>query len=1058
MNELIDDAKAERERQRSESEARAIIHDLDKLYTFEEEKKARWIWELLQNAKDVANEGGIDIRIKHTPDELSFSHNGMPFKTTHLLALLYKTSTKSLNGEGGTTGKYGTGFVTTHILSRKLNISGIHENSSGRRRFDLIIDRNIASQDENLALQLMQQSLADTFNKIDSINKKPAEEIQSEWQTFTYPLVGDAYIYAEKGIQELEPNVAFTLLINPCINSISIERVDSTKTYVASPHDTLMPGISFLSTSQDTGLLFSKSDKLTIAMAARQDGENYTLLPIEKQSILYKEFPLIGTENFNLPVFIQHSDFHPTEQRDGIRTKKILETEADPVADKNRAALAEFVVAYLLFVKTMLDARIGNSFLFAKSGLPQFVEKYSNIEWYQKTIQIPIRSFILEQEVVKTAHGRFRKIAEIRFPEAHLFNNDEFYDLTAELISDLVPDKESIWRWCEIISQESQSWPTNISINEEELVKLIPQKLDRTSESGIEWLKRLYAYLEANNLNHWGEKNPIYLNEANNFCVRDKVSIHPDIDDEFKIVSKGLGKPLDDEFLNRKLGKANAIKEFDLKEFYTFLNKELISDLKIDKATPEQINAIFRICTLFRSDRAVRRDKWYDIAKQLLPSIVGDKKMVVVDYENYWRSAELWAIKYISSLIEKAQKPTVFAATYFQSNESSCFEWLKDFLTFVFELEEENRDVLLKRNIIPTEADIFKPYTDQIFAEDGIKYFDDTIKNIYRDYTNKGDPRQFIVDRRVHLEYFRTYEVSILTDEIDKLFQVKDIETKLKKDGGEYNEMFLQLNNWFEQFQNSASLLRTFDARRSYFYVIALGEGFSKQVMEMKKTGRTIEQITELAKTKLTNQEVKQLGDAAAILGAHKILEKANEMLKAKEQVDRWKRIGDAAEFAFEEAVTNLDFQYEITNPDVGRDFELIINTTNYCIEIKSVAEGKENVRMSIKQGRTAVDNKKNYALCVVTRPDDEEIEIDKEYFINNSQFVTDIGEQIGDKIQNWDQGLETLQAQADIKVQLEDKTESVYINRNIWRSGMPFKDFLDVLSAIAANIETAEK
>src|ERR1043165_208949 len=416
MEELIDDAKAERERQRSEGEARAIIHDLDKLYTFEEEKKARWIWELLQNAKDVANADGIDIRVKLTKEELSFSHNGLPFKTTHLLALLYKTSTKSLNGEGGTTGKYGTGFITTHILSRKLIISGIHENHSGKRRFDLTIDQSLASLDENVALKLMQQSLVDTFNEIDIINKKPAEEIYSVWQTFAYPLAGEGYTYAEKGIQELEPNVAFTLLINPRIKSISIETANSTKKYVAAPHDTLMPGISFLSTAEDTGLLFSKIDKLSIAMAARQNSDGYTLLPIEKQSILYKEFPLIGTENFNLPVFIQHSDFHPTEQRDGVRTKKSLETEEDPVADKNRAALKEFVDSYLPFIKTMLDSHIGNSFLFAKSGLPQFVEKYSNIEWYHKTIQAPIRAFVLDQEIVKTAHGRFRKIAEIRFP------------------------------------------------------------------------------------------------------------------------------------------------------------------------------------------------------------------------------------------------------------------------------------------------------------------------------------------------------------------------------------------------------------------------------------------------------------------------------------------------------------------------------------------------------------------------------------------------------------------------------------------------------------------
>src|ERR1700761_5479450 len=100
MNEeTFDDPTKERERQRNESEARSIIHDIAKLYTYEEQKKTRWVWELLQNAKDVATADGVDVRLHLTQEQLTFSHNGLPFKTTHLLAILYKTSTKSLDGQ-----------------------------------------------------------------------------------------------------------------------------------------------------------------------------------------------------------------------------------------------------------------------------------------------------------------------------------------------------------------------------------------------------------------------------------------------------------------------------------------------------------------------------------------------------------------------------------------------------------------------------------------------------------------------------------------------------------------------------------------------------------------------------------------------------------------------------------------------------------------------------------------------------------------------------------------------------------------------------------------------
>jgi hypothetical protein len=85
---LTDEATTEREQQRSESEARDIIHDVQRLYSVPEEKKTRWVWELLQNAKDVAMPVGIDIQILLKPEKLEFRHNGRSFKTKHLLAAL----------------------------------------------------------------------------------------------------------------------------------------------------------------------------------------------------------------------------------------------------------------------------------------------------------------------------------------------------------------------------------------------------------------------------------------------------------------------------------------------------------------------------------------------------------------------------------------------------------------------------------------------------------------------------------------------------------------------------------------------------------------------------------------------------------------------------------------------------------------------------------------------------------------------------------------------------------------------------------------------------------
>ncbi len=1049
------EASLERERQRSESEARDIIHDVGRLYTFPEERKTRWVWELIQNAKDVASPEGVDIIIQLSDNQLIFSHNGQPFATKHLLALLYKTSTKSLDGEGGTTGKYGTGFVTTHILNKKLKISGVHENSSvGKKRFELEINRSAASLDESIALKAMQDSLAVTFSAIDKISNSPAEEVADNFNSFIYELTPSSYPYAERGIQELERNLAFTLLINhgqnskKRINSINIEFAGKKTLHNAAIIQTELDKISFISSGEGKGILYYvPSDKLIFGIPVQEKGNTFQLLPIVNQAIIFKEFPLIGTENFNLPVFIQHSDFHPTELRDGIRTKKETEETEDPTAEKNRKALLEFVSAYISFIGTIIKANLEDIHHIAKSGLPAFVENYSNVKWYKENIQEPIRAFILQQGIVKTCAGTLIEISKAKFPSIEVITDKEFYSLLARLLPSEVPNENSIEVWGEIVSQEPEFWPGQTSINQEQLIKIIPTQLDITKDEVFEWLKDLYRYLDINQLTVLGEKNPIYLNESCEFCLRAKVAIHPEIDSEFKIIARGLGRNLDKEFLHHKLGTVTAISNFELSDFYNHLNTELISKLKPEAATNDQIASIFRMCCLFKSERTSKREQWFALISQLLPHLTTEKKVVKVDYENIWSSADLWSIKYISLLLEKSLKPSAFILKYFQGHNDSAFEWLNNFLMYVFSLNSENSIIILKRKIIPTQLDEFVAYDDYIVSEQNSRYFDDSIKSIYKMYCGKGDPRRFLVDNRIKVNEIRKSEVDILTNNIDKLFEDPLIESKVKK-GALLNEVFLKLNSWFEQFSDAGSYLRTFSAKRPSLYVLALGEGFSKQIMEIQNSGKSIEDITELAKIKLSPQEMKLFETAAAELGAGELLAKAKEMLDAKQQIDRWKKIGTAAENAFEETMASMDFDYKIENPDRGKDFDLIINTKGYAIEIKNVTEGKENVRMSILQGRTAVKEKDFYALCVMTRPNDDMV-IDIDYFKAASRFVMDIGYKIGDKIEKWDSGLRSLELDADIKVSLVDKTESVYINRDIWKNAIPFEAFIIELKKI---------
>lgn len=1041
-------AEKSRAKQREESEARDIIHDIDRLNTFPENKKSRWVWELLQNAKDVATDTGVDITYELKENQMIFSHNGSPFLTDHLLAILYKTSTKSLGGDDGTTGKYGTGFVTTHILSKKLSITGVHQlnEDTSLRNFTISIDRSSALLEETKALDEMKKAINSTFDQINAIESQSKEIIQNLSHSFIYDLSDTSLKYAVQGLEELEKNLPFVLLINSKakkkINSVTIIKNGSSKIFTIEPTESKFLGVKYIKTQENEGILYKENDNLIIGIPVTEVDNNYAISKIEMKCVLYKEFPLIGSENFNLPVFIQHKNFKPTEERDGIRTKKDNESIEDAAADINRTCLVEFASEYLDFVTLLINNNCVSLYVLALSGLPEFVDKYHNIDWYETNIQFPIRNLLLKHPIVEIQKGNSLTICQTKFPVIELAEDETFYSLLEAFIPAQIPSKKSLRYWNKCINQQQKNWAENSTINLEQFLEALPNFVNVSDETSILNLLKVYDYLTLIN-SKLGEKYPIYLNANKEFKTRDQVAIYPLIDDQIKYVAKELGRDLDQEFLYKRLGKVTDIKDFDLSAFYKSLNTDLISPLKVEEATEQQIKAILHINTLFKSDRANKREEWLKIIKELLPDKIGNSQLISIDYENFNHPAELWTAKYLCWLIQEEQNLESFSNTYFDQQDDVAYQWLSKFINYINASRDDIKNYISKYKIIPLQNGLFTADVETIFKEDNTKYFDKVLKDIVREH-GKFNVYSYLISNELSINNFRETNVSILTDRIDNLFLPADITAKVVK-GGELHQVFLEINNWFEKHSDAATYLKTFAAKRDMLYVISLGEGFSKQIMALNNSGKSMEDITELANIKLSTKEMKALEKVATELGTDELLDKANEMLHLKEQREKWKKIGKTAEDAFRKVFENLEFKMKIENPDVGKDFELILKSETFSIEIKNVIEGKENVRMSILQGRTAVDEKENYTLCVVTRPDDIS-EITEEYFIQNAKFVKDIGYQIGDKISNWDQGLENLSKNEEINVYLDEKKESVYVNRNIWRAGISFDDYIKFL------------
>jgi hypothetical protein len=130
----------------------------------------RWVWELIQNAKDVNIDGKVRVRIDsdlEDPDaHVTFSHSGGAFTTENIRFLIEQVSskerTKDSTGRPTATGRFGTGFLTTQLLSETVTVNGVvQEDDLTPRQFELSLDRSGNESNIIVSVAAAKQSMDD---------------------------------------------------------------------------------------------------------------------------------------------------------------------------------------------------------------------------------------------------------------------------------------------------------------------------------------------------------------------------------------------------------------------------------------------------------------------------------------------------------------------------------------------------------------------------------------------------------------------------------------------------------------------------------------------------------------------------------------------------------------------------------------------------------------------------------------------------------------------------------------------------------------------------------
>ena len=349
----------------------------------------RWIWELIQNAKDAYNPrfGSVEIKIQLKEKSIVFSHNGNFFTINNVLGILQQISSKG-NSENQT-GKFGTGFIGTHLLSNNVIIKGVIYYQKIYRRFEIKLDRSSDSS-EKLAEEVsksindfrdnMKAGKESRYQIIGEVYNQKTTDFDTSFE-YIFNTDEDKEI-AQKGLSDLINTAPVTLSnLSDRISKITILDEKEVKTikaieYSVESNDddnnlyivTIRTNINGREENEEKKYFFScENEECRLFFQVEQIENGYHAVERNKdQPILLRDFPLIGSENFYFPFFLNGCKFNPLETRSGL----YLNGNFDE-AKQNRKIIGSAIDLSIKFIDMLLTQNIDKRYLLAYSNIPE---------------------------------------------------------------------------------------------------------------------------------------------------------------------------------------------------------------------------------------------------------------------------------------------------------------------------------------------------------------------------------------------------------------------------------------------------------------------------------------------------------------------------------------------------------------------------------------------------------------------------------------------------------------------------------------------------------------
>ena len=372
----------------------------------------RWPWELMQNAKDSisgSDRNSVEIILEINEDKVIFQHDGCPFNGKTYLALLYKYSEgKSNNTES--TGRFGTGFLTTHSLSKVVQMEGpIIDEDGTICEFFVTMYRDGKNNEE----------LIEGMKKMED-EKKFWRNRNPKWTKFNYLLKTKRNKESSiLGAMNFQNNIILTMLFNQKINRVTLKYKEINLIYekIKEKQEIEKNNIEIISYtlhdiqtnekktktylhskiseySKELSLHYNKERNLLVECALEIEPKQKNILYDEKSPCLFCSLPLVGSENHILPIILNSNDFEPSTERqeillDGSEIKKDEKNNIEIPTDVgvNRYILRRSYVLFERIVKYCSENKYNSLHLLSRGlkNIPK-INKYFDKKWYEEKL------------------------------------------------------------------------------------------------------------------------------------------------------------------------------------------------------------------------------------------------------------------------------------------------------------------------------------------------------------------------------------------------------------------------------------------------------------------------------------------------------------------------------------------------------------------------------------------------------------------------------------------------------------------------------------------------